>query len=149
MTMGSGHCGPGILRGEAVENYIAAASPDFVEALCLLARVPGIKLAVATASDPAEYGLPGQSRDTHLLGPDLACELIGRWCPEALPHFEIMVGHDPSFHPDQPKLPGKSLAMRRIAAHYGVDPSRMVLIDDSSRQLETDDGWHGLLVRGR
>lgn len=149
LTMGSGHCGEGILRGEAVEQYVAGASLDFVEALRVLAQLPGLKLAVATASDPAEYGLPGQSQDTHLLGPDLASELIGRWCPESLPRFEIMVGHDPRLHPEEPKLTGKSWAMRRIASHYGVDPSRMVLIDDSAHQLETSDGWHGLLVRGR
>lgn len=149
LTMGIGHCGEGIRRGEAVEQYVAGASPDFVEALRVLAQLPGLKLAVATASDPAEYGLPGQSQETHVLGPDLASELIGRWCPEALPRFEIMVGHDPRLHPEEPKMPGKSLSMRRIASHYGTAPSRMVLIDDSPAQLETGDGWHGLLVRGR
>lgn len=96
-----------------------------------------------------EYDLPGQSKETHLLGPDLASELINRWCPEALPRFEIMVGHDPRLHPEEPKLPGKSVAMRRIAAHYGVASERMLLIDDSKFQLETADGWHGLHVRGK
>jgi len=148
-TMGSGHCGTGILHGAAVDAYVAGASRDFVEALGVLSSLPGLKLAVSTASDPLEYDLPGHSRDTHMLGPDLARELIGRCCPEALPRFDLMVGYDPDLHPEDPKLPGKSVAMRRIAAHFGADPSQMVLIDDSPNALQTTDGWYGLLVRGR
>merc|ERR1740129_1720268 len=88
-TMGRGHCGSGIRRGAAVDSYVAGVSPDFVEALRALIQLPELKLAVATASDPVEYNLPGRSRMKHLLGPDLAHELIGRCCPEALPRFEI------------------------------------------------------------
>ncbi|OLP84041.1 hypothetical protein AK812_SmicGene35121 [Symbiodinium microadriaticum] len=93
---------------EAAAEYIAGASPDFVEALQLLAAEPDIRLAVATNSDPVEYDLPGQSRETHILGPDLAAALIGHWCPQALPKFEAMVGFDPSLpeHADEPMLPG-------------------------------------------
>lgn len=149
LTMGSGHCGDGLLRGDAVEKYIAAASPDFVEAIKVLHRLPGIRLAVATNSDPKEYELPGQSRDTHLLGPDLARELIGRWCPEALPHFEVMVGFDPTLHPGVPPLPGKSVHMRQISDHYKVSFDNMVLIDDVPRCLENNDGWHGILVNSQ
>eukprot|EP00439_Symbiodinium_sp_Y106_P039165 s2340_g4.t2 len=147
-TMGSGHCGGGI-RKEAAAEYIAGASPDFVEALQLLAAEPDIRLAVATNSDPVEYDLPGQSRETHILGPDLAAALIGHWCPQALPKFEAMVGFDPSLpeHADEPMLPGKTWHMRRIAELTGVPAKKMVLFDDAARNLETDDGWRGVLVR--
>ncbi|CAE7266504.1 unnamed protein product, partial [Symbiodinium pilosum] len=147
-TMGSGHCGGGILK-EAAPEYIAGASPDFVEALRLLAAEPDLRLAVATNSDPEEYNLEGQSHETHILGPDLATELIKHWCPEALPKFEVMVGYDPSLpeHADDPMLPGKTWHMRKIADFYGVAAKRMVLFDDSAPNLETDDGWRGVLIR--
>ncbi|CAL1169073.1 unnamed protein product [Cladocopium goreaui] len=60
-TMGGGHCGEGILKEQAAE-YIAQASPDFVEAVRALYLLD-FKLAVATNSDPLEYDLPGQSRE--------------------------------------------------------------------------------------
>eukprot|EP00931_Biecheleriopsis_adriatica_P025905 TRINITY_DN15816_c0_g1_i1.p1 TRINITY_DN15816_c0_g1~~TRINITY_DN15816_c0_g1_i1.p1 ORF type:complete len:232 (+),score=43.63 TRINITY_DN15816_c0_g1_i1:47-742(+) len=147
-TMGAGHCGEGILRSE-MDEYIAAASPDFVEAITVLARLPGIRMAVATNSDPAEYELPGKSRESHILGPDLATELIKHWCPEALPKFEVIFGFYPELpcHRDVPRLPGKSVHMRHIANHYGVQFRNMVLIDDSVTCLENEDGWAGVLVR--
>jgi len=146
LTMGAGHCGTGLELAD-LDSYVDAASPDFVEAATILSRIPGVRLAVATNSDPAEYDLPGQSCETHILGPDLAQHLIRRRCPEALPHFGIMVGFDPELHEDVPRLPGKSVHMRQIAAHYGVPFRNMVLIDDSASRLENTDGWHGVLVR--
>lgn len=148
LTMGGGHCGEGLPR-DKLEDYIDMASPDFVEAAVVLCHIPGVHLAVATMSDPAEYDLPGQSRDTHILGPDLAEALIKHWCPEALPKFGIMVGFDGSLHEDIPAELGKSLHMRRIAKHYGVPFERMVLIDDNLDCLKTCDGWHGVHVRDR
>ncbi|CAK9068405.1 Hypothetical protein SCF082_LOCUS34450, partial [Durusdinium trenchii] len=144
LTMGGGHCGEGILKEDA-GAYIAKASPDFVEALRALVALD-FKLAVATNSDPAEYDLPGQSRESHILGPDLATALIKYWCREALPKFEVMVGFDPDLH-DDPRLLGKSHHMRIIAEHYQVPFEEMLLIDDSARNLRNTDGWQGLLVR--
>jgi hypothetical protein len=146
LTMGSGHCGEGLPHAE-IDKYIAGASPDFVEAARVLSRIPDIKLAVATNSDPAEYDLPGQSPQTHMLGPDLARALISHLCPDALPSFEIMVGFDHNCHKDVPWSPGKSWHMRRIADHYKVPFQRMVLIDDTASRLENTDGWRGVLVR--
>eukprot|EP00913_Durusdinium_trenchii_P032475 g30404.t1 len=125
--------------------YIAKASPDFVEALRALVALD-FKLAVATNSDPAEYDLPGQSRESHILGPDLATALIKYWCREALPKFEVMVGFDPDLH-DDPRLLGKSHHMRIIAEHYQVPFEEMLLIDDSARNLRNTDGWQGARER--
>jgi len=144
-TMGSGHCGKGLPRS-SLQEYVGKASPDFVEAIRVLCRLPGVQLAVATMSDPAEYDLPGQSRETHILGPDLARALIEHWCPEAVSRFEVMVGFDHKLHSDVPEELGKSVHMRRIAAHYGTPFKQMVLIDDSPKCLENLDGWHGVLV---
>eukprot|EP00931_Biecheleriopsis_adriatica_P005650 TRINITY_DN107144_c0_g1_i1.p1 TRINITY_DN107144_c0_g1~~TRINITY_DN107144_c0_g1_i1.p1 ORF type:complete len:302 (+),score=40.93 TRINITY_DN107144_c0_g1_i1:53-958(+) len=146
LTMGSGHCGYGI-KLEDLDKYISGASPDFVEAVQVLSKIPGVQLAVATNSDPAEYDLPGQSRKTHILGPDLAKALISHWCPDAVDSFSIMVGFDHDCHKDVPLLPGKSWHMRRIAEHCKVPFSRMVLIDDSASRLANNDGWRGVLVR--
>lgn len=143
-TMGGGHCGEGILKEQAAE-YIAQASPDFVEAVRAL-HLLDFKLAVATNSDPLEYDLPGQSRETHILGPDLAFALIEYWCKEALSRFEIMVGIDQNLH-DEPKQLGKSRHMQIIAEHYQVRFEQMLLIDDSASNLGSLDGWQGLLVR--
>eukprot|EP00927_Polykrikos_kofoidii_P005704 TRINITY_DN12260_c0_g4_i1.p1 TRINITY_DN12260_c0_g4~~TRINITY_DN12260_c0_g4_i1.p1 ORF type:complete len:230 (-),score=39.15 TRINITY_DN12260_c0_g4_i1:210-845(-) len=148
-TMSACHCGSGLPRGE-LDSYTGAASSDFVEAARALCRIPGMKLAVATGSDPVEYDVPGFSRETHILGPDLATALIQRWCPEVLPSFEVMVGFDPRLHEEVPLYPGKTVHMRRIAEHYGgMSASRMVLIDDIQSCLMNDDGWHGVLVRDR
>ena len=58
---------------------VAATSPDFVALTShITVYTPSIRLAVATGSDTLEYTLPGQSRDTHLCGEDLASELIRR-----------------------------------------------------------------------
>ena len=68
-TMSAAHCGSGLRRGD-LPKYVGAASPDFVALTRALVSAGGFGLAVATGSDPAEYDLPGQSRETHVLGPD-------------------------------------------------------------------------------
>ncbi|CAJ1439995.1 unnamed protein product [Effrenium voratum] len=146
---GSGPLRRGHLEGEHASEYIGKASPDFVEALRALTS-SDVRLAVATNSDPLEYDLPGQSSETHILGPDLAAALIKHWCPEALDKFEVMVGIDPDLpaRKEEEKLPGKSRHMRVIAEHYKVPFSQMLLIDDSARNLNNTDGWQGrMLVR--
>ena len=48
---------------------------------------------MATGSDPAEYEIKSRNRCTHVLGPDLATQLIKTKCNErVLKSFEIMVG---------------------------------------------------------
>ena len=65
--MSAEHCGEGIRKTEQ-DKYIRAASADFVALASALSLEPHFCLAVATGSDPAEYDLPGQSRETHILG---------------------------------------------------------------------------------
>jgi hypothetical protein len=157
-TMSAGHCGSGLPKAK-LDEYIAATSPDFVAAVRAIAsRVgsPPLRLAVATGSDPAEYDLEGQSRDTHILGPDLASAVISRHCPEVLPLFEIMVGFDCRLHApvegttgEPLNMEGKRHHMRLIQAHFQVPFTRMVLIDDSPSSLVNEDGWLGIKVDGR
>lgn len=72
------------LRREDVGVYLNGKSNDFVEAATAIAVFGRHKLAVATGSDPLEYDLPGQNRETHILGPDLAAALIDMCVPSRL-----------------------------------------------------------------
>ena len=145
-TMSSSHCGSG-LRIRELDDYIGKASSDFLLAARALAADPRFVLAVATASDPEEYSLPGQSRATHILGPDLARNFLQRLLPEAASAFEVIVGFDSRLHGDRAADKGKRHHMRVIAEHYGVnDTSTMLLIDDSRSSLRSaGDGWRGVL----
>ena len=149
-TMSSSHCGSG-LRIRELDDYIGKASSDFVLAARALAKDPRFVLAVATGSDPEEYSLPGQSRATHILGPDLARALLAVHCPEAASAFEVMVGFDSRLHGNRAADKGKRHHMRVIAEHYCVhDTSTMLLIDDSRSSLRSaGDGWRGVLCGHR
>lgn len=160
-TMSAGHCGAGLLR-DNLSKYIDDTSKDFVHAMnliyehnlsCKLSQKI-VRCAVATGSDPLEYDLPGQSRSTHILGPDLATEIIRHHCPHTMSLFEIMIGYDCRLHENDTvniseNRCGKRHHMRLIQQHYGVPFHKMLLIDDSTSSLENEDGWIGVKVDGR
>ena len=105
-TMSAAHCGEGLLRGEA-EAYINAVSPDFITLTKELVRQE-FYLAVATGSDPKEYDIPGQSKETHILGPDLARALMETCLePKEIEAFGIMIGYDYRLHGCEPRNEGK------------------------------------------
>ena len=134
-TMCGAHCGQGLPRHRLFE-YVGAVSLDFVALTRLIAATPGMQLAVATGSDPAEYDVAGQSRDTHILGPDLATAVITAHCPEALSAFGIMIGYDATIHEGKDAPHVKTHHLATIRAHYAVEaPSEVVLIDDSGGTL--------------
>jgi hypothetical protein len=161
-TMSAGHCGPGLPLDKHAE-YIAQTSEDFITAVNGLAgmdpegkelhRERRVRCAVATGSDPYEYDLPGQSRDTHILGPDLATSVIRAKCPKALNLFDIMIGYDCRLHQNEGDASlnneGKRHHMRTIRKFFDVPFERMVLIDDSRSSLENEDGWVGVKVDGK
>jgi len=156
-TMSAGHCGPGLTLAQ-LDEYVAATSSDFVVAVkaVLLENVNksgSFRCAVATGSDPFEYDLAGQSRETHILGPDLATNIIKYHCPETMGLFEVMMGYDCRLHTDaqDPNVnyEGKREHMRVIQRHYGVPFENMVLIDDSPSSLVNEDGWTGIRVLGK
>ena len=105
------------------------------------------------SSDPAEYDLPGQCRETHILGPDLATALITHHCPDALDMFQVMVGYDSRLHlkdndkdNEEVNNTGKRYHMRLIQQHYDVPFHKMVIFDDSRSSLRNEDGWVGVKV---
>ena len=101
-------------------------------------------------SDPEEYNLPGHSRETHILGPDLATALITHHCPAAFDMFGIMVGYDCRLHAvdNENNRNGKRHHMRLIQQHYQVPFHKIVLFDDSACSLVNEDGWTGIQVNG-
>jgi hypothetical protein len=161
-TMSAGHCGPG-LPLEKLSEYIAHTSEDFITAVNGLAgidpdgdelpRKRRVRCAVETGSDPYEYDLQGQSRETHILGPDLATAVIKSRCPQALDLFDIMIGYDCRLHVDEEdgseNNEGKRHHMRVIQKFFNVPFERMVLIDDSRSSLVNEDGWIGVKVDGK
>lgn len=156
-TMSAGHCGSG-LKLDQLDAYIKDGSGDFVSAMYAILNANALhgdsfRCAVATGSDPCEYDLLGQSRDTHILGPDLATKLINYHCPETLYLFEVMVGYDCRLHVNDQdgdiNYEGKREHMRRIQKHYNVPYKNMVLIDDSASSLVNEDGWSGVRVWGK
>eukprot|EP00039_Didymoeca_costata_P021236 m.343875 g.343875 ORF g.343875 m.343875 type:complete len:171 (-) comp23461_c0_seq1:165-677(-) len=146
-TISSKHCGPGLLRSD-LDNYIQGCSQDFVSYACALAKA-GFHQAVATGSDPKEYTLPGQSKESHILGPDLARAVMEAKCPDVIDCFQIMIGFDCRLHPDLELEKGKRRHMRLISEFYNVPQNKMILIDDSKSSLENESGYHGLLVQNR
>lgn len=151
-TMSTSHCGPGLLR-EHLDDYISNTSSDFIHLLHRISKQNEIRCAVATGSDPVEYGMPGQSTETHILGPDLATAVISAHCPDALSLFEIMVGYDYRLHDvesdescDFENREGKRHHMRLIKNHYKVEHHEMVLFDDAKSSLINEDGWVGVKV---
>eukprot|EP00009_Paramoeba_aestuarina_P006931 CAMPEP_0201517954 /NCGR_PEP_ID=MMETSP0161_2-20130828/8923_1 /ASSEMBLY_ACC=CAM_ASM_000251 /TAXON_ID=180227 /ORGANISM="Neoparamoeba aestuarina, Strain SoJaBio B1-5/56/2" /LENGTH=130 /DNA_ID=CAMNT_0047915593 /DNA_START=119 /DNA_END=508 /DNA_ORIENTATION=- len=115
--MSGKHCGEGWKR-DNLKEYVMAGSAHFAAlSLCLAKNGKRYKigegkldedgenergwkfgLGVATGSDPEEYNLPGTSVKTHILGPDLATEVIKTWCPQILDCFGIMIGFDWRLH---------------------------------------------------
>lgn len=135
-TMSAMHCGKGLPR-EELGTYVAAASAEFAELARALAARP-VGMAVATGSDPKEYEEEGQSRATHILGPDLAAAVIEAACGgETLAAFGIMVGFDTRLHGNEAGLEGKRHHLRRIQEHYGASPEEVLLIDDSQSALDS------------
>jgi hypothetical protein len=141
-TMSAMHCGDGLALSE-LDAYVGAASDDFVALSRALAFYrPEFQQAVATGSDPAEYELPGHSRCSHILGPDLARAIIRRRCcsggryvkpdgaavaatsaaanadaaADVLQSFGIMVGFDYRLH--ERSFPGAESVNRKGKRHH-------------------------------
>ena len=152
-TMSGQHCGDG-LEISNLNAYLNAVSEDFVLLSNALA-FHNIKQAVATGSDPAEYEIKSRNRCTHVLGPDLATQLIKTKCNErVLKSFEIMVGFYCRIHLNNfldgdvvVNRKGKRHHMRRIRTFYDETFENMLLIDDSKSSLINEDGWHGMRVQ--
>ena len=142
-TMSAMHCGDGLALSE-LDAYVDATSKDFVALSRALAFYrPEFQQAVATGSDPAEYELPGHSRCSHILGPDLARTIIRRRCcsggrymleangnattgvnttanadaaSDVLQSFDIMVGFDYRLHKES--FPGAEAVNRKGKRHH-------------------------------
>jgi len=142
-VMSAAACHDGIARYE-LADFLAKTSQDLVPALRALAQ-SGFKLAVASSSEaPPQPSGSQRPADDRLYGADLARALLAERCPDLLPCFVALVGHDPPRHGG---LVGKRHHMRSIAQMSGVPFRDMLLVGASARDLENEDGWLGVAVR--
>ncbi|CAK0822782.1 unnamed protein product [Prorocentrum cordatum] len=144
-----------------VEGYLArGVSEDFIQAARALSNRGFGLAAVALAAPPPAppvppappargwRGAPGNApRDPGAdlaAGPELARKLIARWCPQAQPAFEVVLGYDLGEAPAGPGVLGQQ--MQRIAEHYRVPCGKLILISARGRTAKSEDGWLRLAV---
>ncbi|CAK0822779.1 unnamed protein product [Prorocentrum cordatum] len=146
---------------QEVEGYLArGVSEDFIQAARALSNRGFGLAAVALAAPPPAppvppappargwRGAPGNApRDPGAdlaAGPELARKLIARWCPQAQPAFEVVLGYDLGEAPAGPGVLGQQ--MQRIAEHYRVPCGKLILISARGRTAKSEDGWLRLAV---
>eukprot|EP00667_Euglena_gracilis_P019367 EG_transcript_20747 len=144
----------GRLRCGDVPAYVAAASPDAV-ALILELHARGIRLAIATHSDTAEYGKTRDavtgaptSPETHRLGDDLASAVLQALFPPALAAAVHVVAFNPGARGVTDAADNyKRYHVRRIAEHFGVPPTAVLLFDDDEDNCQhTEEGFSACRV---
>lgn len=146
-VMSAENSGDGLVLHE-VEDYLRSASQDFVHISQVLAS-SGFRLAVATRADPELYNRAGRSKDTHLIGVDIARTLIARRCPNVLKKIDATIGYDPKLHGNQKHEAGKRYHMRHLQNYFNVPFKTMLLITASKNDLVNEDGWIGILVQDK
>jgi len=116
----------------ALNDYIRKATPAF------LALVPKLfqenfSLAIATHSDEAEYG--GQIQpETHILGKELATQLIKKSFPPEISDAFFIVAYNPRVHPEDETEANriKRYHMRTIREKFKVQLNEIVFFDDTA-----------------
>jgi len=105
-------------RGKQLEDYVASTTADFIAATAALAQ-DRVKLAVATHSDEAEYGLSTNQFGTHktyveyhIMGSELTETVLAEKVPAYAAQFKIV-----AYNPGARKHP------LRKTTHKGLDPT--------------------------
>jgi len=140
----------GRLRREGFAYFAKSVTPDFV---ALARAAHGLEkplhLAVATASDRAEGPVYHRGRtEGLLLGEDLVGPLLEYAVPELVSNFVIEAyAPDPRVHREVRLVENqfKRRHIRNIAAHYGIQSTEILLIDDSIVSMPSDS-YHGNVV---
>ena len=127
----------GRLRRDRLSSFLDSVTPDFVCAAVELHRC-GIKLAIATHSDSAEYGTFFRSPDTHIMGEELVNAVLSNTLPSIMETFKV-VAYNPTVRRNgRPEDQNKRKHMREIARHYGVDTRRCILFDDDINNVHNN-----------
>lgn len=151
----------GALRRSRLSAYLDKVTPDFVELVrSCLAR--GVGLAMATHSDEAEYGTKlGGLNNAKLcvMGQELASQVAKTALPDGADNSSIFIAaYNPRARRDtNPNNAGKQEHVRRAAAHFGCDPSQVLLLDDDAFNCKCgargagakDMGFGAIKVDGR
>ena len=100
----------------------------------------GIKLAIATHSDENEYFTLMKSQQDYVIGTELVSLVLSSSVPE-LSHRFYIVAYNPmsrlNFNPNDAH---KKLHIRRVAQHYNVKTSEIVLFDDDEGNVRDTNG---------
>eukprot|EP00284_Hemiselmis_tepida_P013148 CAMPEP_0174921934 /NCGR_PEP_ID=MMETSP1355-20121228/5505_1 /TAXON_ID=464990 /ORGANISM="Hemiselmis tepida, Strain CCMP443" /LENGTH=213 /DNA_ID=CAMNT_0016167465 /DNA_START=195 /DNA_END=836 /DNA_ORIENTATION=- len=139
----------GRLSKKNLGGFLSRVTPDFVKLVPELHR-RGVKLAVCTHSDKAEYNAVIRP-ETHVLGEDLVGEVLRASVPEQAAHFFVFA-YNPNvrYHILLPLFPhkiGKKKHIRECVRHYGLEgPGNVLLFDDDDVNVRVTEGCLALKV---
>jgi len=139
----------GRLSKENLSGFLSRVTPDFVKLVPELDR-RGVKLAVCTHSDKAEYNAFVKP-ETHVLGEDLVEEVLRASVPQQAARF-FVVAYNPQVRynlllPFFPHMIGKKLHVRECVKHYGLSgPASVMLFDDDDVNVGVTEGCVALKV---
>jgi len=122
----------GRLKRSEIEQFVSKTSNDFKLIVPALAE-EGIKLAIATHSDEAEFIRDDVDKETHILGEELAREVLRRNFSQQLVKDFFIVAFNPRWRSEgtQPAFREKRFHMRKISEHFNVDPRSILFFDDN------------------
>jgi acetyl esterase/lipase len=128
----------GRLRRDNFLVFVSKTSDDFI----IFARalhLAGVKLAVATHSDSAEYNALLRPRTEYIIGEELVEKLLEAVLPEISDYFKI-VAYNPTVQGDKKAENGhKKKHVREISFFYGVKRSECILFDDDEGNVKDTD----------
>jgi len=158
-TAVSAHSRGSLLRS-LLPAYLEKITPDFVE-LARACQARGVGVAVATHSDEAEYGslLFGLNNARRcVMGGELASLVVKAALSDGAHESVFIAAYNPRARRDtSPNNAGKQEHVRRAAAHFGCDPSQVMLLDDDALNCKygaraagaKDGGFGAIKVDGR
>jgi len=117
-------------RGENLDAFLKTVSPTFVELVSELEK-QGVGYAIATHSDELQFKGPIQ-RETHILGNELATELVTRSFPSHIAEKFTIVAYNPRVQPEGENEANKEkrFHMRALMNTYKTTPEEIVFFDD-------------------
>lgn len=134
-------------RGQALQEYLQQATPDFLRLIPALHNHGEIGLSIATHSDQAEYNGDIQP-DTHILGDELAHAIVKHHFDEAVANAFFIVAYNPRARgttQDRQRCI-KRHHMFEIQRHFGVQPSEIMFFDDTKQVVEDFNEFCGVLT---
>lgn len=127
----------GTLLRSNVAQFSSKATPAFLELVSALHVDGNFHLAIATHSDQAEFK-NGRHVDeihpsTHIMGFELATEMLQRCFPSEIAQSFFVVSYNPRARGtmDDPENCIKRYHMREIRNHFGASCNEIIFFDDT------------------